>query len=1070
MNDNEHHDIILSVQHLFYNYAGKDKAVLDDVSFTVKKGELISILGANGSGKSTLLSCLNGNKNDYRGTIQFYLNNDKTISPKNQNDVFELRQFVGTVLQNPDDQIISSVAEEDTAFGPENLGLSEIEIKERVTESLRFMELEHKASMPPQYLSGGELQRLCIAGVLAMKPHLLFLDEASSMLDETYRAKLHSLLRKYIDEGNTVVQVIHSLEEAVHSDRCIVLSEGKKVFDDEPSKLLSSTMLSAWGFRIPESIKMIQKCNNELPDFSFPWNSIFDPSVFGNYLYDYIISHKDLQLSAADDFCFADQNRQFENASFPIVFQNAAHEYHKDSGFASVGMENINLRIPAKSKIAVIGLSGSGKSTLLKHMNALLLPTNGNVFLMEHDVFDQSISLKSLRKKIALGIQNPEAALFEREVFDDVSYGPKNNGVTGNMLQEIVASTMNLMNLPYDEYAHREINTLSGGEKRRAALAGIFALESEVIVLDEPAASLDGKNQEQVFAVLEEFRKQGKTVIFTTHSIDDVRDCDFVAVMDNGKLICVAPPRELFAFNDLEKTAAYPSPWIVQVYKQLSRRGFSGTALPLSIEEMFCAIKNHFSGINQHEENISCYNEDVASDTVKNDYTVFEKIESDIPSKKKRKKSGLEYFRSAAFGQFFNINSPLRNLRAGIKLSAVILLSVLALICPSPLVLSAGIICLLALSYPAGKIKPVYLLQGFVRAIPFVLIIVFFQFVFSMSDDTSQVFFQWRILDITKQETINSIMIVLRLFIIMILMTFYTAVTPLRETLRAVKKGLSPLGFLGFPVKDFSLSVGISLRFVPVLTNESRQVVSAQLSRGGGYEGKGRLAQGIPLIVPLFIRSLERCTKLAQAMIMRLYAVDTGGQDKVRRIAAGGMLSAVIIVLGITRLGLIPWFAGASLTIMHVPVIIGAILEGPVTGLFIGFIFGVFALIQAAISPAGPMDVLFVNPLISVLPRMCIGPAAWGLYKLFSGQIGKRKTDKKVSAIKETLGIIIGALGGSLVNTIFVLSAIAISGNIPWGMVYAVAVANGIPESIAAAIIVLMVVSAWKRIPRRRKK
>jgi energy-coupling factor transport system ATP-binding protein len=1063
MNENEHRDVILSVQNLSFSYKGNDAPVLDNVSFNVKKGELISILGANGSGKSTLLSCLNGNRNDFGGTIQFCVDADRMISPSNTNDIFELRQFVGTVLQNPDDQIISSVAEEDTAFGPENLGLSEHEIKTRVTEALRFVDLEHKASMPPQYLSGGELQRLCIAGVLAMKSKLLLLDEASSMLDETYRLKIHSILKNYIDEGNTVIQVIHSLEEAADSDRCIVLSNGKKVFDGLPSELLSNPMLASWGFYLPESIKMIQRCCRELPDFSFPWDRIFDTAAFGNYLYDYIVSHKDLQLTIPDGFCIAEQNGKFERDSFPIIFKDASYEYHKDSGFASVGMKNINLRIPEKAKIAVIGLSGSGKSTLLKHMNVLLLPTEGNVLIKGTSVFDKDLILKLVRKGIALGIQNPEAALFEREIADDVAYGPKNSGITGEALQKIVARAMNRVNLPYEEYASREISTLSGGEKRRAALAGIFALESEIIVLDEPGASLDGTSKEQVFAIIDEFNKQGKTIIFTTHSIDDVKDCDFVAVMDHGTLVSFAPPRELFhsAMND--ENPSFPNPWIVQVYKQLLHRGFSAGTIPLSSDEMFCVLANH-----AHETLKPT--EQVFLDTESNPYIKFKIIESDIPAKRKRTKTGLEYFRSAAFGQFFNKSSPLRNLQAGIKLSAVIIFSILSLICPNPFILGAGIIALLLLSYPAGKIKPLYLLQGFVRAIPFVLIVVFFQFVFSWTNDVSQVFFEWRFLNITQQEVDISCMIVLRLLTIMLLLTLYTAVTPLRETLRAVKRGLSPLRFLGFPVKYFSLSIGISLRFVPVLTNESRRVVSAQLSRGGGYEGKGRIAQGIPLIVPLFIRSLERCTKLAQAMVMRLYAVDKGGQEKVRRIAAGGMLSAVIIVLGITRLGLIPWVAGASLTIMHVPVIIGAILEGPIVGMFIGFIFGAFALIQSAISPAGPMDVLFVNPLISVLPRMCIGPAAWGLYMLFSGQIGKWNRDKKITAIRETPGIIIGALGGSLVNTIFVLSAIAISGNIPWTMVYAVAVANGIPESVAAAIIVLTVVSAWKRIPRRKKR
>ncbi len=1063
MNDNGHQSTILTVQNLSFKYPGKDKPVLDDLSFTVKKGEFISVLGANGSGKSTLLSCLNGSRKDYTGTIQVVIDSEKIISPDNQQDILELRQFIGTILQNPDDQIISSVVEEDVAFGPENLGLPKAEIKQRVKEALQFVELEHKASMPPQYLSGGELQRLCIAGVLAMKSKVLLLDEASSMLDKKYRSLLHSLLKDYINEGNTVIQVTHSLEEAIDSDRCIVLDQGKKVFDDSPAGLLSNPHLHSWGFRLPESVRMMQRCSRELPGFSFPWTSSFDPVQFADYLYDYITTHKNIKLDFSRDFKIPDRDQEFENGPFPVVFQGASHEYNRDSSFAARGMEKVSLRIPEKAKIAVIGHSGSGKSTLLKHINALLLPTEGDVYLLGNDVFDKNVTLKSLRKKIALGIQNPEVALFEREVAGDVGYGPANNGITGDRLTEAVTRALKMVDLPYDEFASREISTLSGGEKRRVALAGVFALESEIIVLDEPGESLDGRGKDQVFLILEEFRSQGKTVIFTTHSIDDVRDCDFVAVMDQGKLIHFAPPRELFNCASPEENPVYPCPWVSRVYRQMLVRGFSGGQVPLSAEEMFYVVGNYINGTEPTLGFISGSGES-------NPYTLFNKIESDIPSKKKRKKTGLEYFSGATFGQFVNKSSPLRNLNAGIKILGLILLSVLALICPSPVILGVSIVCILVLSYLTTRIKPSYLLHGFVRAIPFILLIILFQFVFSWPNDNSRVLLVIGPVDITVQEIIRSLMLVLRLITIMVLLTLYTAVTPLRETLKSVKKGLAPLRFIGFPVKDFSLSLGISLRFVPVLTDEAQRVVSAQLSRGGGYEGKGRIAAGIPLIVPLFIRSLERCTKLALAMEMRLYALDAGGYEKIRKIAAGGMLSAVVIVLGITRLGLIPWFAGVSLTILHVPVIIGAILEGPVVGLFIGFIFGVSTLIQSAISPAGPMDALFVNPLISILPRLFIGPVTWLFYILFSGQIGKKSRAKKLSVIRETPGIIVGSLAGSLTNTILVLSSIAVFGYMPWSLVYLALVANGLPEAAAAAVIVLAVVTAWKRIPRRKKR
>ena len=157
-------------------------------------------------------------------------------------------------------------------------------------------------------------------------------------------------------------------------------------------------------------------------------------------------------------------------------------------------------------------------------------------------------------------------------------------------------------------------------------------------------------------------------------------------------------------------------------------------------------------------------------------------------------------------------------------------------------------------------------------------------------------------------------------------------------------------------------------------------------------------------------------------------------------------------------MGFIPWFSGASLTIMHVPVIIGAILEGPLVGAFIGFLFGLFSLLQSAIAPTGPVDTAFVNPLISVLPRLLIGPAAWLAYRAVRGS-------DSAGALREAVGVVVGAVAGSLVNTVLVLSGLGLFGFFPWPLIGAVALGNGPGEAGLAAVISLAVVVAWKRLP-----
>jgi uncharacterized membrane protein len=177
--------------------------------------------------------------------------------------------------------------------------------------------------------------------------------------------------------------------------------------------------------------------------------------------------------------------------------------------------------------------------------------------------------------------------------------------------------------------------------------------------------------------------------------------------------------------------------------------------------------------------------------------------------------------------------------------------------------------------------------------------------------------------------------------------------------------------------------------------------------------------------------------------------------SRTRTIVIAGVLSAISILLGITRWGFIPWFGGVSLTIMHVPVIIGAVLEGPIVGALIGLIFGLFSLIQAAVAPNGPGDVAFTNPLISVLPRLFIGPAAWLAW----------------SALKKwpAIGLAGAGIAGSLTNTLLVLGMFGVLGLAPWSLVWTVAVTNGLPEIAVSALIVLAVVAAWRQLDTGRK-
>jgi uncharacterized membrane protein len=178
-------------------------------------------------------------------------------------------------------------------------------------------------------------------------------------------------------------------------------------------------------------------------------------------------------------------------------------------------------------------------------------------------------------------------------------------------------------------------------------------------------------------------------------------------------------------------------------------------------------------------------------------------------------------------------------------------------------------------------------------------------------------------------------------------------------------------------------------------------------------------------------------------------------QDRTRKIVVTGILGAISIFLGLTRWGFLPWFGGISITIMHVPVIIGAVLEGPWVGLAVGLIFGVFSMIQAAIAPNGPSDVWFTNPVLSVLPRLLIGPAAW---------LAWRSLKRWIPA-----GLIAAGILGSLTNTILVLGVIGLLGLLPWAALGGIAVANGLPEAVVSTVLVAAVGGVWYGVRIRKK-
>ncbi|MDR2661994.1 MAG: ATP-binding cassette domain-containing protein, partial [Treponema sp.] len=900
--------IVISLNNLWYFYPGSSRPVLKGVGFRIRSGERVALLGANGSGKSTLLNCINGlvpapapfppplssppPRDPLPPPVIVYDPSGGALNPADEEDLEKIRRRFGTVLQNPDDQIISSIVEDDTAFGPENLGLDREEIKARVAAALKRCGLENHRDRPPQFLSGGERQRLVLAGVLAMDPDIIALDEAVSMLDPKGRENFLALLDELSGEGKTIIQVTHDLEEAFRCGRCLVLYRGRLVFDGPPAGLLEREELEDWGFVLPEPFRALRLFRGHFPSLASPgggeaapWSATLSARAFAARLAEALPKHAApadaaavhtgagpagqaaVARAAPADTAAAHTNTGTAGpaagpdavdaagtggAASVVSFEDASHVYFAGTPFAVPGMNRVGFELGSSGTdrgrlVALVGRSGSGKSTVLRHINALLLPTGGRVCVLGNDTRDRKVKLSVLREQAILSVQNPESALFERYLADDIAFGPKNSGLRGPELIERVRSAMDKTGLSFADFSGRETRSLSGGEKRRAALAGIAAMESGILLLDEPLAALDGTHQKKILAMIREFREQGKTIIISTHSMETAAAADLVGVMTEGTLAAFGPPREIFG-PAWEPRWGLTLPWAAEAARGLAQAGcLPPDAAPLTAEEL---------------ADLALYGRVPAAEPSRQGGTRGRAREKTPAPGRPRRKTGVEFFRPAA-GGFLGRPSVLLNLGAGTKFLFLVALAAAVLAAPGPFVPLGVLIGTLAGGRFAGRVGPLYLLRGLVPLAPWLVILGGLSLAYTGP----------------RFDYIRPLALIVRAAALVTMVSLYSAVTSPGEILRSVNRFFSCAGRFCLPRRggrgivkisgrDLSLAAGITARFVPVLTEEAERIVTAQLSRGGK---KSRPAMAVSMIIPLFLRALERAEILAKAIMLRGY-------------------------------------------------------------------------------------------------------------------------------------------------------------------------------------------------------
>lgn len=511
------------------NKIGENWAI-KDVDFLADRGEMIAILGRNGSGKSTFARHLNGLLAPHGGSI--VIGGEDLASTDN---LMAVRRQVGMVFQNPDNQIVGNTLAEDIGFGLENLGMPCSDIWNKIDEMLELTGLTAYKYSSTSRISGGQKQRLAIASSMAMTPECLVLDEATSMLDpQGAKDMLKLVLKLNKDKNITVIMVTHKISEALLADRVYILDDSRIVAEGIPEDVLSDVeRLKTYGLEIPVRMKI---------ETGIPVD------ICSEY------KKKHLQISqkvetTADHV--NDHDSTLNDLKKCIVeLQKVSYSYvNGNESFKA--LSDIDLKIYEGQVLAVIGQTGSGKSTLLQMINKLIAPQSGKVYLYGTDV-QRVRNIKDIRRRIGYVFQFPESQLFESTVLKDVMYGPINFGMSKEEAEMSARHALELVGVP-DRYTDYSPFELSGGLRKRVAIAGILAYEPDILILDEPACGLDGESKEQLWELIRTLnREKNVTIILVSHDMEDVYEMsERVLLMDHGKVVYDGGTEDFFDDREL---------------------------------------------------------------------------------------------------------------------------------------------------------------------------------------------------------------------------------------------------------------------------------------------------------------------------------------------------------------------------------------------------------------------------------------------------------------------------------------------------------------------------------------
>jgi energy-coupling factor transport system ATP-binding protein len=579
---------LIEITDLHYAYHGLDSRnieALRGVSCTVNPGEFVAVVGANGSGKTTLARHLNGLLVPTSGSVRV-----GGLDTREPSVLPRVRSLVSMVFQRPEDQIVATTIEDDVAFGPENLGLPHGEITSRVRWALETVGLWSIRQRPPGLLSVGQQQRVAIAGALAMRPSCLVLDEASAMLNPRGRRELITLLERLHAEGTTIILITHWMSEAAEADRLVALDTGRISFDGTPGDFFADiSLVASMGLDHPPLMELGIRLRELWPDFPI---GLMTPEEMVRALLPRIRQSEPLASGTLSVDTSGEEASDL--GSLELEVENLGYTYLYGTPLAATALAGVDLRIARGGVMGLVGPTGSGKSTLLQHAAALLRPESGDVLLRGRNIHDTHFDRRELRAQVGLLFQRSEEQLFESYVGDDVAFGPRQFGLDRLEVRERVRWAMDVVGLPFDEFKDRFTQGLSGGERRKAALAGVLAMRPELLLLDEPTAGLDPQARHKILQLLRGLNeREGMTLAIATHSMDDVAElANQVCVLDGGRVVGNGSPRDIFSMPEFLTEHGLEAPAVASLMRQLRSRGADVPVNVLDVRGALAALND----------------------------------------------------------------------------------------------------------------------------------------------------------------------------------------------------------------------------------------------------------------------------------------------------------------------------------------------------------------------------------------------------------------------------------------------------------------------------------------------